>query len=39
MKIQILKKGNIKVKTYGVCPFLVDYPPDGVDARKPQDKA
>jgi hypothetical protein len=38
MKIQIVKKGNIKVKPYGVCPWLVDYPPDGIDVRKPSDQ-
>ena len=25
MKIQIVKKGNIKVKPYGVCPFGRPY--------------
>lgn len=28
MKIQILKKGNSKVKTMASCPFLVDVPPE-----------
>lgn len=38
MKIQVVKKGNVKVKTYSVCPFLVDVPPDGVDVHKPKDQ-
>ncbi len=28
MKIQIVKKGNSKVKTMSICPFLVDVPPE-----------
>jgi hypothetical protein len=28
MKIQIVKKGDSKVKTMSVCPFLVDVPPE-----------
>ena len=28
MKIQILKKGNSKVKTMAHCPFMVDIPPE-----------
>jgi hypothetical protein len=26
MKIQIIKKGNSKVKTMSVCPYVVDCP-------------
>jgi hypothetical protein len=26
MKIQVIKKGNSKVKTMSVCPFVVDCP-------------
>ena len=29
MKIQILKSGNSKTKTYGACPMIIDVPPDG----------
>ena len=36
MKIQVVKKGNVKVKPYAACPMLVDYPPDGIDARTPK---
>lgn len=28
MKIQIVKKGNSKVKAMGSCPFFVDIPPE-----------
>ena len=28
MKIQILKKGNVKVKPMAVCPMFVDVPPE-----------
>jgi hypothetical protein len=28
MKIQILKKGDSKVKPMGTCPFLVEVPPE-----------
>ncbi len=28
MKIQIVKKGDSKVKTMSICPFLVDVPPE-----------
>lgn len=28
MKIQIVKKGNSKVKTMSICPFMVDVPPE-----------
>lgn len=28
MKIQIVKKGSIKVKPMAMCPFLVDIPPE-----------
>lgn len=28
MKIQIVKKGNTKVKPMALCPFLVDIPPE-----------
>jgi hypothetical protein len=28
MKIQILKKGDSKVKPIGSCPYLVDIPPE-----------
>jgi hypothetical protein len=28
MKIQIVKKGNSKVKVMGICPFLVEVPPE-----------
>lgn len=38
MKIQILKSGNMNPKAYGVCPMLIDVPPDGVDVRKPEQK-
>ena len=38
MKIQVVKKGNVKVKAYGTCPYFVDYPPDGVDVRKSAEK-
>ena len=38
MKIQILKSGSGKLKTYGACPFMVDLPPDGDDARKAAQK-
>ena len=27
MKIKIVKKGNSKVKTMSICPFMVDVPP------------
>lgn len=37
MKIQVVKKGNNKVKAIAACPFLVD-PPDGVEIRKPVEK-
>ena len=38
MKIQILKSGNVKTKSFGACPFFIDVPPDGVDVRKPEQK-
>lgn len=28
MKIHVVKKGNIKVKAMGSCPFFVDIPPE-----------
>lgn len=28
MKVQIVKKGNTKVKTMSVCPYVVDVPPE-----------
>jgi hypothetical protein len=28
MKIQVVKKGNAKVKATGHCPMFVDIPPD-----------
>jgi hypothetical protein len=28
MKIQVIKKGNSKVKTMSQCPFVVDIPPE-----------
>jgi hypothetical protein len=28
MKIQVIKKGNAKVKTMSSCPFVVDCPPE-----------
>ena len=28
MKIQVIKKGNSKVKTMSICPFVVDVPPE-----------
>ena len=28
MKIQVIKKGNSKVKTMSSCPFVVDVPPE-----------
>ena len=28
MKIQVIKKGNSKVKTMSACPFVVDIPPE-----------
>jgi hypothetical protein len=28
MKIQIVKKGNTKVKTMNVCPWVVEVPPE-----------
>ena len=28
MKIQVIKKGNSKVKTMEVCPWLVEVPPE-----------
>jgi hypothetical protein len=28
MKIKIVKKGNSKVKTMSICPFMVDVPPE-----------
>ena len=28
MKIQILKKGNSKVKPMATCPYLVEIPPE-----------
>jgi hypothetical protein len=28
MKIQIVKKGNAKVKAIGQCPMFVDIPPE-----------
>ena len=31
MKIQVIKKGNAKVKTMSSCPFVVDVPPEKKD--------
>lgn len=28
MKIQVVKKGNTKVKAMGHCPMLIDMPPE-----------
>ena len=28
MKIQVIKKGNSKVKTMSICPYVVDVPPE-----------
>lgn len=28
MKIKIIKKGNTKVKTMSICPYVVDVPPE-----------
>jgi hypothetical protein len=28
MKIQVVKKGNTKVKTMSVCPWVVEVPPE-----------
>ena len=28
MKIQILKKGNVKVKPMALCPYYVEIPPE-----------
>jgi hypothetical protein len=28
MKIQILKKGNVKVKPMSLCPYYVEIPPE-----------
>lgn len=28
MKVQVIKKGNTKVKTMSVCPYVVDVPPE-----------
>ena len=28
MKIQVVKKGNSKVKTMSACPYVVDIPPE-----------
>ena len=28
MKIQVVKKGNSKVKTMSICPYVVDVPPE-----------
>jgi hypothetical protein len=28
MKIQVIKKGNSKVKTMSTCPYVVDVPPE-----------
>jgi hypothetical protein len=33
MKIQIVKKGNAKVKATGHCPMFVDIPPDAVTKK------
>lgn len=33
MKIQVIKKANVQINTYGSCPFLVDCPPDGGGVR------
>jgi hypothetical protein len=30
MKIQIVRKGNTKVKTMAVCPWIVEVPPEAV---------
>jgi hypothetical protein len=27
MKITVIKKSNPKIKTMGICPFLIDEPP------------
>ena len=34
MKIEILKSGSGKAKTYAACPLMVDLPPDGDGTRK-----
>ena len=28
MKIQVVKKGNSKVKTMSVCPWVIEVPPE-----------
>jgi hypothetical protein len=28
MKVQVIKKGNTKVKTMSICPYVVDVPPE-----------
>ncbi len=28
MKVQVIKKGNSKVKTMSICPYVVDVPPE-----------
>lgn len=28
MKIQVIKKGNSKVKTMSACPYVIDVPPE-----------
>ena len=28
MRIQVVKKGTTKVKTMGVCPWVVEVPPE-----------
>lgn len=28
MKIQVVKKGNSKVKTMAVCPWVIEVPPE-----------
>ena len=38
MKIEIVKSGNSKAKTYAACPLMVDLPPDGDGARKATQK-
>lgn len=30
MKIQIVRKGNTKVKTMAVCPWIVEVPPAAI---------
>jgi hypothetical protein len=34
MKIRIIKSGNSKTNNYAACPFFVDSPTGGDDARR-----